>query len=311
MNRREFARNFGILVAGIGMGGSSALASAGQRTEVAITLDDFVVFDTPVLSGDARNRAILDALNAHKIKAAMFVTGKNVDNEKNLPLVRAWDERGHMIGNHTYSHKFYHDADFEEYAQDILRNEALLKQFSHYRKFLRFPYLKEGKTAKQRDRMRAFMRERGYRNGHVTIDASDWYVDQRLRERLKTNPKADLKPYRDYYLDHIWERSTVYEDLARKVLGRGVRHTLLLHHNVLNGLFLGDLLRMFERKGWKLIDAEKAYNDPVFNSAPGIVPAGESLIWALAKETGKFDKELRYPGEDGEFEKARMDALGL
>ena len=159
--------------------------------------------------------------------------------------------------------------------------------------------------------MRAFMREHGYRNGHVTIDASDWYVDQRMRDRLKANPKADLAPYRDYYLEHIWERSAFYEDLARKVLGRGVRHTLLLHHNVLNGLFLGDLLRMYERKGWKLIDAEKAFADPVFNSAPNVVPAGESLVWALAKETGKFEILLRYPAEDGEYEKARMDARGL
>ncbi len=311
MNRREFTRNFGILVAAAGVCKTPALAFAARQPEVAITLDDFALFDTPVLSAEARNRAILDALDGQKLKAAMFVTGKHVDNERNLPLVRAWDERGHMIGNHTYSHRFYHDADFEEYTKDILRNEALLKQFAHYRMYLRFPFLKEGKTAEQRDKMRAFMREHGYRNGHVTIDASDWYVDQRLRERLKTNPKADLKAYRDYYLEHIWERSAFYEDLARKVLRRGVRHTLLLHHNVLNGLFLGDLLLMLKRKGWKLIDAEKAYTDTVFSSAPNIVPAGESLIWALAKETGKHEKALRYPGEDGQFEKARMDALGL
>lgn len=312
MNRREFTRSVGLFAAAVGLGGTSALASSvAKRPEVAITMDDFALFDTPVLSAEARNRAILDALAEQKIKAAMFVTGKNVDDEKKLPLVRMWDERGHMIGNHTYSHKFFHNADFEEYAKDILRNEALLKQFPRYRKFLRFPFLKEGKTAEQRDRMRAFMREHGYRNGHVTIDASDWYVDQRMRDRLKASPKADLSPYRDYYLEHVWERSAFYEDLARKVLGRGVRHTLLLHHNVLNGLFLGDLLRMYERKGWKLIDAERAFADPVFNSAPNIVPAGESLVWALAKETGKFESLLRYPGEDGEYEKARMDARGL
>jgi hypothetical protein len=68
---------------------------------------------------------------------------------------------------------------------------------------------------------------------------------------------------------------------------------------------------MYESRGWKLIDAERAFADPVFASAPKIVPAGESLIWALAKETGKFDKLLRYPGEDGEYEKEKMDKLGL
>jgi hypothetical protein len=35
------------------------------------------------------------------------------------------------------------------------------------------------------------------------------------------------------------------------------------------------------------------------------------LIWALAKETGKFEKELRYPGEDDTYENPKMDALKL
>jgi hypothetical protein len=35
------------------------------------------------------------------------------------------------------------------------------------------------------------------------------------------------------------------------------------------------------------------------------------LIWALAKESGKFEKELRYPGEDDVYENPRMDALRL
>lgn len=95
------------------------------------------------------------------------------------------------------------------------------------------------------------------------------------------------------------------------MLGRSVKHTLLLHHNVINGLFLADVLQMFADKGWKLIDAETAFTGSVFSAEPNIVPAGESLIWALAKESKKFERELRYPGEDGEYEKARMDKLGL
>ena len=84
-----------------------------------------------------------------------------------------------------------------------------------------------------------------------------------------------------------------------------------MHHSLLNGLFLKDLLAMFQSKGWVLIDAEDAFTDPVFLSEPKILPAGESLIWALAKESGKFNELLRYPGEDGEYEKDKMDRLNL
>jgi hypothetical protein len=32
---------------------------------------------------------------------------------------------------------------------------------------------------------------------------------------------------------------------------------------------------------------------------------------ALAKEPGKFDRELQYPAEDSVYEKPKMDKLGL
>jgi hypothetical protein len=60
-----------------------------------------------------------------------------------------------------------------------------------------------------------------------------------------------------------------------------------------------------------LANAQTAYQDPVFSNAPRIVPAGESLIWAMAKESGKFEGKLRYPGETGEYEKDKLDRLGL
>jgi hypothetical protein len=86
---------------------------------------------------------------------------------------------------------------------------------------------------------------------------------------------------------------------------------LLLHFNLLNALFLADLLEMFRRKGWSTINAEQAYRDPVFGREADTVPAGESLLWALAKETGRFERELRYPGEDDVYEKPILDRLGL
>ena len=125
------------------------------------------------------------------------------------------------------------------------------------------------------------------------------------------DPKADLAPYRDFYLGHIWERAQFYDSLARRAVGRPVRHTVLLHHSALNAMFLGDLIAMFAAKGWQPIHAETAFADPVYDRQPMILPAGESLIWAMAKESGKFEGKLRYPGESDEYEKDKLDRLGL
>jgi hypothetical protein len=159
--------------------------------------------------------------------------------------------------------------------------------------------------------MRAFMSANGYRNGHVTIDNSDWAIDQRLTARLKKDPNADLKPYRDFYLEHMWARAEYYDSLARRVVGRPVKHTILTHFNLLNGLFLNDVIDMFKRKGWEPIDAEQAFSDSVFLAQPKVVPAGESIIWSMAKEKGTIAKTLRYPAEDSQYENKRMDKLRL
>lgn len=311
MNRRRFVATLALGAIGLGLNRSVACPVLTGAPQVAITIDDFNWFDVPQMSAEKRNRSLLEALKSHSVKAAIFVCGKFVDNDTGQRLLSAWDKDGHLIGNHSYSHLYYPRASFEQFSQDVLRGEAVINKQSQFRKFFRFPFLKEGDTVEKRDRMRQFLKANGYRNGHVTIDASDWYVDERLRARLKKSPNADTAPYRDYYLNHIWERSRYYDELSVKVLGRSVKHTLLLHHNVLNGLFLGDLLDMFKKKGWKLINAEDAFGDAVFSSSPNVVPAGESLIWALAKETGRYEKLLRYPGEDSRYEQAEMDRLNL
>ncbi len=312
MNRRTFTKTLGLSVAALGLGGVPALARK-QATLYSITMDDFYWNNAVKLTATERNEAILGTLRAHSHQAALFVIGRNIDSAEGKELLTPWDKSGHMIGNHTYSHRPYdaREANIAAYQEDILRAEALLKEFPRFRKFFRFPMLKEGETVEKRDAMRAFLAQHGYRNGHVTIDNSDWAIDQRLTARIKKDPAADLKPYRDFYLEHVWARAQYYDALARRVVGRPISHTVLVHFNLLNGLFLGDLIEMFKRKGWQLIDADEAFTDRVFASNPKVVPAGESIVWSLAKEKRKIAKSLRYPAEDAVYEKARMDKLGL
>jgi peptidoglycan/xylan/chitin deacetylase (PgdA/CDA1 family) len=306
-NRRQ-------LLAGVISGlAASALGATASGSEIAITMDDLDVNadDTPRLDLEARNTAILDTLKRHHLQAGMFVCGMRVDNAVGARHMRQWGQQGHLIGNHTYSHIAYSTTSFERFSADTLRCERLIEAVPGFQRRFRYPELKEGRTREQRDRMRAFLRAHGYSMGYVTIDASDWAIDLRLRKRLAKDPSADVAPYGAFLLEHIWNRARFYDDLARQVLGRPVRHTVLLHHSLLNALFLDDLLNMFKARQWRLIDAEVAFADPLFKREPDIVPAGESIVWALAKETGRYDSLLRYPGEDSPYEDPRMDELGL
>ncbi len=316
MNRRDFIKTVSIGTVLIGIGMPSLLLSNDEiiiKPQLAITIDDPNSYQSPLMSPSERNVAILKNLQDHNLQAALFVCGQRVDNPAGKKLLRSWNDAGHILGNHSYSHYYFHSdkIDIETFMEDILKCEKIIKDFSQFRKLFRFPYLKEGDTLEKRDSIRTFLKENGYKHGYVTIDASDWYVEDRMKKRLKQNPNADLEPYKNFYLEHMWERANYYNDLAIAVLKRPVQHTLLIHHSLLNALFLNDLLEMFENKGWRLIDAAPAFEDPVFSILPDILPAGESIIWALAKETGKYDDTLRYPGEDSQYEKDKMDRLGL
>jgi peptidoglycan-N-acetylglucosamine deacetylase len=310
MNRREFIKCGAVL--GPTMTATSLWPKAEQR-EIAFTFDDPKTDDCGGMHWQEINARMLAALSRHQIKAVLFVTGKRVDSEAGRNLVAEWDKFGHAIGNHSYSHLFFNDANItlENFESDVFKNEPLIHGYGHFSRLFRFPYFKEGETAEKRDGIRSLLQQRQYRIGRATIDASDWAISWRLEKRLIAAPKADATPYGEFFKQHIWDRAQFYDSLAHRVLKHPVRHTVLLHHNALNALYLDQLIAMFIDRGWKPIDALYAYADVVYDRQPKILPAGESIVWAVAKESGKFNNELRYPGEDDVYENPKMDALGL
>jgi peptidoglycan-N-acetylglucosamine deacetylase len=285
-------------------------AAAGPAPEgspspsIALTFDDGT--DRP-----AANDAILKALAEARLRSVLFVAGGNVDSPQGLAQVRKWGAAGHLIGNHSYSHSSLSSAEVSlaDFQADVLRNETLLRDVPGFTRIFRFPFLHEGETAQKRDGFRAFLRQRRYRLGPVTIDNSNRYYDVRFSRWKKRHPGADPAPFRAAYLAHLWDRARYYDGLARKVLGRNVRHTLLLHTSEINAAFLPDVIRMFRDRKWKVIDAAAAFEDPVYRQEPNLLPAGHSVIWGLASVSG--EKQLRLPVEDDSYEKPLLDAAGL
>jgi peptidoglycan/xylan/chitin deacetylase (PgdA/CDA1 family) len=254
---------------------------------------------------------LLGHLDSANVKAIFFIKGEDKLSEKGKYLLGSWNDRGHKIANHTYTHPNFNreNVSFEDFKEELLLTDSIIREYSNYVKLFRFPYLKEGNTKAKVDNIREFLKDQGYKNGHVTIDGSDWYIDSRLIKRLKENPNADLEGFKRFYLEHIFARANYYEDLSFKLSGRHINHTLLLHHNLAAALFLDDLIEMFKENGWEIVSADEAFKDEIFDKQPAY--AGESLIWGLAKQSGEFEEKLRYPAEDSKYEKDRMDKLGL
>ncbi len=293
-----------------------SLGLFGQKNEkprIAFSFDDGSVRDYPGYRHQDWNRRLLANLATYKIRTVLFVKGAALENEQGKRIIRSWDQSGHLIGNHSYQHLYFHNrkVSLKQFESDMLKNEHFIRGYKHFVKLFRFPYLKEGNSIQKRDGFRGFLKQQGYRNAHVTVDASDWYIDQRLCKRLRRDPKADLSAYREYYVSHIIDRARFYDRLAFKLTKRRITHVLLLHHNLSAALFLKDLIQHFRAIDWETVDIDIAYGDQIYKREPRILPAGESLVWALAKESGAYDSILRYPAEGSRYEKKKMDRLGL
>lgn len=134
--------------------------SAKGINEIILTFDDG---PHPTLTPK-----LLDLLKNENIKALFFVLGENVAKGKNRDIVkRAFDE-GHLIGNHTYSHKNLKKLTEEEIRTEILKTEDLIKDILSSPKLLRPPY---GATNSLVNKVIADL---GYTSVFWNVDTLDW-----------------------------------------------------------------------------------------------------------------------------------------
>jgi peptidoglycan-N-acetylglucosamine deacetylase len=274
----------------------SAVAQA-QAQSLALTFDDGLDPDKEPRA-TAWNAAILATLRREGIQAMHFPSLRHVGDGAGRDLVKQWSLQGHLIGNHTSEHRSLNSKKLsaEEFIGHVMAADRAFGALPGWQRLLRFPYLKEGDTADKRDAVRAWMRNHHYLPAPVSIDASDWhYDDAYLKFDEALRPKLKRA-----YMAHLLDRAAYYNRLAKDTLGREPAHVLLLHTNAINAAWLADVIAAFRTAGWTIVAPTVAFADPLYRVQPKSLPAGEGIVWALAKDAGRTD--LRYPAEDAEYE---------
>lgn len=87
--------------------------------KIALSFDD----------GPVPNRTsdILEVLDKYKVNAAFFCIGYRI--EGNESIIRSIKEKGHVIGNHSFSHHYFFDFfSRARMQQDLAETDKLLKQ---------------------------------------------------------------------------------------------------------------------------------------------------------------------------------------
>jgi len=269
--------------------------------DIAITFDDAPRPDSMLFSGEERTRKLIENLQKYHVPGVVFFVTTNNITEKSKKRIESYTQAGFHLGNHSHSHFSAHREDVNTYMSDITVAHNKLKDFDNLVPFYRYPYLKEGKNRETRDRIRQHLTEMNYRNGYVTVDNYDWYMDSLLQQALAKGKNVNYDALKNAYIEILWESILFYDDIAKKSLGRSPKHVLLLHENDMAALFIGDLIEHIRKQGWNIISPQNAYQDPIGFTVPDVLFNGQGRVSAIAKSIGWDEALLRDSGSSESY----------
>ena len=213
------------------------------------------------------NKLILESLKKQNVPATGFVVGEYVEGEDWESIV-SWLENGQTLGYHTYSGQEIQDMPMGLFISDIIKGkeaiEDLVSTYKQKMRFFRFPYLHYATNAKTKLNIIDQLVKMNTRIAHVSITTEDFVYNMSLEKILKTGDSLDMYYLRQEYLNHLAERIAHFEDLAKEVVGRPIRHILQLRANRLNSLLMDDILTEIADKGYQFISLREALKDKVY-----------------------------------------------
>lgn len=268
-----------------------AAAPAAAQKRIALSFDDVPRNAGGFLAPDARAKRLVHALKKAGVKQAVFfVTVGNLEKSgtgDGAANIERYVAAGHVIANHSFAHPHLSGMPAADYLADIDRAETWLKGRAGYRPWFRYPFLDEGgKDKAKRDTVREGLRARGLSNGYVTAESSDWNIEGLAAAAKKDGKRVDMAALRALYVESHVEAAEYYDALAVKVLGRSPAHVMLLHETDIAAMFVGDLVKALQAKGWEIVTADAAYADPIRELRPDTPFAQGTLTEALAWEKG-------------------------
>jgi len=247
-----------------------------QNKEICITLDDL-----PVVSYDFKDidfqqslvRKLVKTFDDYQIPAIGFVNESKLYkngklNNQKVGLLKTWLEAGYELGNHTYAHKDYHKVSLDEFSEDVLKGEMvckdLVKEYDQQYIYFRHPFLHVGLDKEKHDALRSFLNEHNYIEAPVSIDNDDYIFAYAYSKAMRDNDEKLMHQIGNDYVDYMEKKLLFFEGQSEKMLGRNVKHILLLHANAINADYLDELAERYQSHGYSFISMKDALTDNAY-----------------------------------------------
>ncbi|MDQ2651931.1 MAG: hypothetical protein M3Z20_02705 [Chloroflexota bacterium] len=138
-------------------------------------------------------------------------------------------------------------------------------------RFFRFPYLAEGDTPEKRSAVRQHLAQSGYRTAQVTMDFFDSEWVEPYERCLERGQPDNAQWLRTSYLENALYGLEIAEGLSDAVVGRPIKHVLLLHFGRIQADVLDELLSKLKERGVRFVSLQEALSDPIYNVNTEIV----------------------------------------
>jgi peptidoglycan/xylan/chitin deacetylase (PgdA/CDA1 family) len=279
---------------------AGALHAAPAKKRIAVTFDDVPRMPGAFFTPDERTRRLIADLRRGGVRqAAFFINPGNLEQPSGKggeQRIAAYVRAGHVIANHSYSHRHLSELSVEAYVADLDRGATWLKGRQGLRPWYRYPFLDEGfSDVAKRDALRAALRARGVHNGYVTSDSNDWLMEALAIDATRAGATIDMSALRDLYVRTVVGSADFSDALARKALGRSPIQVILMHETDIEAMFLPDAIRALKADGWEIVSADAAFADPIAREEPNSVRTSQGQIAAMADARGIPVRELYDP----------------
>ncbi|MEP0985715.1 polysaccharide deacetylase family protein [Ekhidna sp.] len=247
-----------------------------QQKRMCVTVDDLPLVKYGIKTEgheEAITEGLLAAFKKHNVPAIGYVNENKVrpngqPDERRVKLLERWLEEGYELGNHTYSHKNFNRVPFEEYTTDVIKGEKIIKELALKYKskveYFRHPYLRIGERKSQADSLNQFLADNGYTPAPVTIDNEEYLFAKAYAVAYKNKDIETMKRVGEAYLEYMENQLLYFEKASMDLLDRNMDHTLLIHANYLNSVYLDALLTIFENHGYTFISQSEVLEDPAY-----------------------------------------------
>ena len=252
--------------------------------EIAITIDDLPFVGTNsndpgnLKRSQERFMKIVQSLVDNHVPATGFVIAGAIGKGQ-WELLQAFRMDGFSLGNHTYSHANLNRVGAEKYIEEIGRADQVLSPVMTQPKYFRYPYLAEGKGLVKSE-VQDYLTANQYTIAPVTIDSKDYEFNERLLKISWRVRNQYLNQIKQQYLAYIWKETVKAEKRSKSA---NVKQILLVHSNLLNSHFLGDVIQMYKKNGYRFISLTEALSNtatPTVNK-----PVAENNVVSTIEKT--------------------------